>query len=101
VKGVVVPLKVSMMLADYAAVAEGKLFISGGGWSITGPLPFQHAIVVDIKVPWYAINSEHQFKIELLDADSQPVEVETPEGLTPLANRGFVHRKPEPAGAPR
>jgi len=28
-----------MMLADYAQIADGKLFISGGGWSICGPGP--------------------------------------------------------------
>ncbi|HYT79952.1 MAG TPA: sigma factor [Actinomycetota bacterium] len=31
-------LKVTMMLADAAEVADGKLFILGGGWSVTGPI---------------------------------------------------------------
>ena len=28
-----------MMLADHAQVADGKLFISGGGWSACEPGP--------------------------------------------------------------
>ena len=30
-------MRVTMMLADHAQVADGKLFISGGGWSYSGP----------------------------------------------------------------
>ena len=29
--------KVTMMLADAAQAVEGKLYILGGGWSVTGP----------------------------------------------------------------
>lgn len=29
-------MKVTMLLADAATVAEGKLYILGGGWSVTG-----------------------------------------------------------------
>jgi hypothetical protein len=34
-----------MMLADYARIADGKLFISGGGWSACGPGPTPCAVV--------------------------------------------------------
>ena len=27
-----------MLLCDSAQVADGKLFVLGGGWSLTGPL---------------------------------------------------------------
>jgi hypothetical protein len=30
-------MRATMMLADYAQIADGKLFISGGGWSTCGP----------------------------------------------------------------
>jgi hypothetical protein len=40
-----------MMLADAAQVANGKLFILGGGWSVTGPEPSPSAIVLKIAVP--------------------------------------------------
>ena len=29
-------MRATMMLADYAQIADGKLFISGGGWSTCG-----------------------------------------------------------------
>ena len=32
-------MKVTMLLADSAQAIEGKLYILGGGWSITGPDP--------------------------------------------------------------
>ena len=37
-------MKVTMLLADYAAVADGKLTIVGGGWSVTGPVSPPFAI---------------------------------------------------------
>ena len=32
-------MKVTILLADAAQAVEGKLYILGGGWSITGPDP--------------------------------------------------------------
>lgn len=77
-------LKVTMMLADHAAAVGGKLYISGGGWSITGPMPTPGAIAMDVKVPWDERNDEHQLVLDLLDADALPVQVQTPLGLQPL-----------------
>jgi hypothetical protein len=89
-------LKVSLMLADFAQVAAGKLYINGGGWSIMGPQPTPFAIVLDVKVPWHAINIEHALRIELLDADGQPVEIETPDGPQPLRLDGRFQATPAP-----
>ena len=44
-----------MMLADSAQVSEGKLFILGGGWSVTGP-PAPSAIALHVEVPWDQTN---------------------------------------------
>jgi hypothetical protein len=79
-------LKVTMMLADHAAAVGGKLYISGGGWSITGPAPTPGAgaIAMDVKVPWDEREQEHQLVLDLLDADGQPVLVPTPMGVQPL-----------------
>jgi hypothetical protein len=62
-----------MLLADYAQVAEGKLNIIGGGWSITGPDPSPSAIALLVKVPWDQANRRHTFELNLLDADGHPV----------------------------
>jgi hypothetical protein len=77
-------LKITMLLADHAAAAGGKLYISGGGWSITGPDPTPSAIAMDVKVPWDEREHEHELVLDLLDADGQPVLVPTPHGVQPL-----------------
>ena len=74
-------VKVTMMLADSAQAVEGKLYILGGGWSMTGPEPSPSAIAVYIQVPWDRTNVEHRFRFELIDSDGQPVEAETAEGV--------------------
>lgn len=66
-------MKATMMLADYATVADGKLVIVGGGWSITGPNPVPFAIAIKIEVPWDQANTKHQLRLELVDADGDPV----------------------------
>ena len=93
-------LKVSLMLADFAQVVGGKLFINGGGWSIMGPQPTPFAIVLDVKVPWHGINVDHTLRLDLLDADGQPVEVETPEGPRPLRLDGKFQATPAPSVKP-
>jgi hypothetical protein len=74
-------VKVTMMLADYAAVADGKLVIVGGGWSFTGPAPVPFGIALKIEVPWDQANTKHKLRLELVDADGQPVLVPTEGGI--------------------
>jgi hypothetical protein len=81
-------MKVTMMLADHAEVAEGKLFINGGGWTLTGPGPVPFAIALYIEVPWDQTNTKHTFRLELLDADGRPVTAETPAGTQPIFAEG-------------
>ncbi|MFI5361272.1 MAG: DUF6941 family protein [Elusimicrobiota bacterium] len=81
-------MKVTMMLADSAQAVGGKLYILGGGWSLTGPLPSPSAIAVLVSVPWNETNRRHRVKVELVDADYRPVLVPTPEGDKPLAISG-------------
>ena len=69
-----------MLLADYVVVSDGKLTIVGGGWSQTGPEPAPFGIGLLIQVPWDQANQRHLMRLELLDADGQPVEMETEEG---------------------
>jgi hypothetical protein len=81
-------MKVTMMLADSAQVAGGKLYILGGGWSITGPMPCPSAIAVIVSVPWNETNRKHRVKVELVDPDYRPVLLPTPEGSSPLVITG-------------
>ena len=74
--------QVRAMLCDTAVVAEGKLYIQGGGWNqLNSPsFPFQLprlgiAIVMD--VDWNSTNKAHHLKVELVDEDGQPHTIPT------------------------
>lgn len=82
-------MKATLLLADYAVVSDGKLTIVGGGWSQTGPEPAPFGIGLLIQVPWDQANTVHTFQVELLDADGEPVVLETDEdGDQPVAFGG-------------
>lgn len=73
-------MKVTMMLADSAQAVDGKLYVLGGGWSITGPDPIPSAIAVKIEVPWDEANKKHILKLALFDEDGRSVKIPTPTG---------------------
>jgi hypothetical protein len=73
-------MKVTLLLADSAQAVNGKLYILGGGWSITGPDPAPSAIAIKIDVPWDEANKRHVFGLTLLNEDGQPVKVPTLTG---------------------
>lgn len=77
-------MRVTILLADAAQAAAGKLYILGGGWSVCGPEPTAMALAIKIEVPWDRANQKHHCEIDLLDADGQPVTLETPEGSRPV-----------------
>jgi hypothetical protein len=81
-------MKVTMILCDAAQSVGGKLYILGGGWSITGPAPSPSAVALYVQVPWDRANERHAFRLELLDADAQPITTEGPDGLQPVALEG-------------
>jgi hypothetical protein len=81
-------VKVTMMLADYAQVADGKLTIVGGGWSVTGPMPVPFAIAMLFEVPWDRANVMHRFRLDLVDADGHVVFAPTEEGEEPVVIEG-------------
>lgn len=66
-------MKVTAMLADYAAASDGKLTVVGGGWNVIGPQPVPFAIAVLVEVPWHLTNKRHVVRIELIDFDGNPV----------------------------
>jgi hypothetical protein len=112
-------MRVTMMLADAAQEVNGKLYILGGGWSVTGPVLPPMAIALKLDVPWVAADQPHEFVLVLVDADGHPVrvgetqdevraggrfEVARPEGLPPGADIDFslaltIGSLPLPPGA--
>ena len=89
-----------MLLCDAAQVADGKLYILGGGWSMTGPDPVPSAVALKIDVEWHEAGVAHHWELFLEDADGRPVMVETNEGSQPVEVRGEF-TVTHPAGGPR
>jgi hypothetical protein len=92
-----------MLLCDAAQVADGKLYILGGGWSLTGPEPVPSAIALKVEVGWHEVDTPHHWELFLEDADGRPVLVGTPEGSQPVEVRGeFQVTRPTtvPEGTP-
>jgi hypothetical protein len=73
-------MKVTMLLADYVQVSDGKLTVIGGGWSLTGPDPAPFGIAILVHVPWDLANRRHTLRLELIDADGQPVTAPEADG---------------------
>ncbi len=85
-----------MMLADHAQVADGKLFISGGGWSTCGPEATPCAVVAIFHVPWQETGEEISFALRLIDEDGRGVmQPGAQDGLPVQVNGHFeAHRQP-------
>src|SRR5580692_10843977 len=96
-------VKVTMLLCDAAQVSDGKLYILGGGWSMTGPDPVPSAVALKIDVDWHEAETSHHWELFLEDADGRPVFMETPDGTQPVEVRGeFTVSQPAeiPEGSP-
>ena len=81
-------MRVTMLLCDAAQVADGKLFVLGGGWSIAGPTMGPSALALKLEVPWDQTNVQHHWELFLVDADGQPVVVDTEAGRQAIEVRG-------------
>ena len=77
-------MKVTMLLADAVQAVGGKLYILGGGWSITGPGPSQMVIAIKIEVPWTQSNTPHTLALKLFNEDGRPVMAPTMIGDRPV-----------------
>ena len=77
-------MRVTMLLADHAVVAEGKLYVNGGGWSIrpAGPTPMFLALKFD--VPWDLAGRPIEVELRLVDEDGHLVAQRTPQGDQPV-----------------
>ena len=92
-----------MLLCDSAQVADGKLYILGGGWSVTGPQPVPSAVAIKLEVDWHELSREHHWELFLEDADGGAVMIDTPDGAQPVEMRGdFAVGQPQgvPEGSP-
>jgi hypothetical protein len=80
-------------------VAEGKLFILGGGWSVTGPGISPMAIALKLDVAWGETAESHHWELFLQDEDGNPVFFDTPDGPQAVEVRGDF-QVGDPIGVP-
>lgn len=92
--------RVTMLLADHAAVADGKLYVSGGGWSLTGPRPTPSAIAVLIGLPWGMADQSVQFRLRLLTQDGAQVLRPADHGVHEPVEFAGEFRSRRPPGLP-
>ena len=76
------------MLCDHAQVADGKLFISGGGIDrmvvpagVPPPFLANFAVAGLVRVPWTATNTEHVLRFRFVTEDGRVPEL--PDGAQP------------------
>lgn len=79
------PMEVSLMLCDHAVVAEGKLYINGGGWDQTPANLPPTSLAALVFVPWDEMNVKWTLALRLVDEDGapalQPGSTDTPIAL--------------------
>jgi hypothetical protein len=66
-------LRVTLLLAEAAQVADGKLNLLGGGVAVLPPRPQPLALAIVVQVPWSRAEETLPWVCELLDAAGMPV----------------------------
>jgi hypothetical protein len=67
-------MRTTLLLADYARVADSKLDVLGGGWSVMNARgPFGFFVAALFQIPWDQTNTKHKFRFDLLDADGNGI----------------------------
>ena len=89
-----------MMLADHCQVADGKLFISGGGWSSCAPGHAPCAVAVIFHVPWQETDQRVSFTLRLIDEDGRAVTQPGAQDRLPVQVNGHFMTPRPPGMAP-
>ncbi len=63
-----------MLLCDYATVSEGKLFVSGGGWSVASPGRLGGWLALLLGIPWRQANTKIHLSLTLCELGGSDVE---------------------------
>lgn len=77
-----------MLLADHAQVADGKLFVSGGGWNLASPGRLSCGVGLIFHVPRRDAARTIRFVVRLLTEAGEPVSHQGPLGEAPLEAAG-------------
>jgi hypothetical protein len=93
-------VEATILLCDAAEAINGKLYVLGGGWSVTGPTPAPSALAIKIDVPWTDANRRFPVAVELLTADGDAVTVPDPLGNPQPITAAFELEVGRPPGVP-
>ncbi len=81
-------MELAVMLCDHAQVADGKLFVSGGGIDrmsvaagTSAPYVANFSVAGLVRVPWTATNAEHGLTFQFVTEDGQTPDL--PPGTEP------------------
>jgi hypothetical protein len=91
----------TLLLADSAQVADGKLYLLGAGWDrvVASPMTSPSAVAVIVEVPSDRSEAHLGWALQLVDEDGHPVQA--PGTDAPLADiRGGLTIMPEADGVP-
>lgn len=74
---------IDAMLCDSTVVADGKIYMQGGGWNAitTMAFPFRQSrigLAAVLDVPWTQTNRMHKLEITLINEDGNAVEIGMP-----------------------
>lgn len=89
----------TIVMADAAQVADGRLSMLGGGLGVLAATPQPVSVALLVGVPWHRSSDELDWTLELLDADGLPVII----GEVPVVVSGQLRAGPPPGwpeGAP-
>ena len=81
-------MRATMLLAEAAQVADGKLNVLGAGWTEISVGPAQMAVAILLEFSAAEANGEHHFELFLTDGEHQPVFSEGPNGKIAIEVRG-------------
>lgn len=84
-----VPMNITMLLADHVQMENGKLYVLGGGWSVAAGAPASFGIAVKADIPWDRANARLPWTLTLVDADGHGVPAGEP---VVIANEVIVSR---------
>jgi hypothetical protein len=91
-----------LILADFAQVQLSKLYLVGGGISLTGPGPTTMGVAAQLVVPWTDRSKQIPLRLALVRADDHSVvAIQNPLGESvPLEVSGAFEAVPAP-GTPQ
>lgn len=94
-------MAVTMLLADHAVVAEGKLYVNGGGWSVVDASVPAYSIALLVLVPWDRAGRPMVLNLRLIDEDGRSLtDAATGRPAQISATLGVERPPMQPAGVP-